>query len=182
MLAALLTDRLYAWRDPPLLLGRALFPALGARPYLWGWVVLLPAPALFGAALGLCGLTLGRWGRLLVAGAALAIWLAPLIGDGWPAALDLAGLAGQRRPDVAQEELARLANREIQARADRASGSIPSAELLPRAMREDLAGRAALAIPPPLPPAFCGSKSLFLGLTAALLALACGLVGHRRRG
>lgn len=181
LLAALLADRFYGWRDPPLLLGRALFPALGARAYFCGWAVLMPVPALFGAALGMCGLALGRGGRLLVACAALAIWLAPLVSDGWPAALDLAGLASQRWPDAAQEDIARQANQEIQARAARSAGSSPSADLLPQATREHLAGRAAMTVPPPLPPGFVWSRGLYLGVTAALLALTCGVVGHRRR-
>ncbi len=178
LLAALLTDRFDDWPDPPFFLGESYFPALGGRPYLIGWALLVVVPVLFGAALTLAVGTLIPGGRVASSLSVLALWLLlPLFVSNWPAALDVTGLGAQSR----------LGAHYINpAAADLASEETRRVGYDPRRLPEEIKMRIVQIVredvPPRLPAVFLWNRALFLSLTVALVGILIAGVAGRRQG
>ena len=98
LVAAVFTDALDTWRNPPAILGHSWYPALGPQPYMWAWLLLVTIPLIFGAALMLAGITVARGQRALAYAVTLLLWLGPAFLGGpqplgtWPDLLDVVGL------------------------------------------------------------------------------------------
>lgn len=81
MLASILADQFYNISDSVPVFGAALFPPLGALPYLvfWCWFTIIPT--IFGAALALALTTFTRGQRIVAYMLALLLWISSFIGS-----------------------------------------------------------------------------------------------------
>lgn len=174
--AAVLTDQMYAWRDPPMLLGRGLFPPLGPAAYVAAWAWLVVTPVLFGTALTMAGITLGRGQRVGTYAIVLLLWVGPVFLSGtmataWPNLLDVTTLQLDYTLGV---------------------GAILSRALLYDLLTQGSHIDAALAqhivqlvqrgLPPHFPVIFYWNRLLFLVLPIGLVAITAVATMRRRRG
>lgn len=181
---ALLVDRFGNFRRPsgPLgFLGDPAYPPLGPVPYLlgWGWLVL--PPLLFGAALTLAAVTLGRGQRVLAATLVLVLWLLPAFSAAWPTLADLPLLnQPYGQVDAAVELLAERHRQQPPPRPEPGRPFDPYASLS-EDVKAQVVGAVRAGMPPPFPPIFYANRALFLGLAAALIGLTTAVVGRHRR-
>lgn len=184
LLAAVITDRVYEWRDPPFMLGYSSFPPLGAWPYLVGWGLLIVTPLAFGAALALACLTLVRGGRTVAAFVVIAIFLLPAFAGDWPPLLDLVGLGGRTQRSIAVSAApGRLAADQLQnIPYDPRNPGYFSYNRLPADVKAEVVRLVRADLPPRLPAVFWWNRALFLGLAGALVGLTASGVGRGRRG
>lgn len=178
LVGALLMDRFDPWLDPPplLQLGHAHFPPLGFRADADIWALLTVTPVVFGAAWMLMGTTLRRGGRIAASTGALALWLLPAFGAGWPRLLDVSGGRFYGLFDSASGPASKLATATMQN-----TSHAPWVTWSPRAAARVIAAVQA-ALPPALPPVFVWNRALFLCAAVLLVVLTTRSVGRRRRG
>jgi hypothetical protein len=187
--AAVMADRFANWQDAPYF-GSILFPPLGIRPYLAGWVWLMIVPLVACSALMLAGTTVAHGQRILAYAAVAALLYLPTVA---PTRLDLVDLQSLRLAQAYG-----IANLSLAALYQAATGRVPPAHAAdsfnilnhnavsldgsPPIAATRLMPLIACRLPPAFPPVFYWNRVVFLAL-AVLFVMGTGrAVGRHRHG
>lgn len=185
LLSALVVDHFPTTSHGFLLFSPALYPPLGAQPYLIGWAWFVLPAIIFGATFMLACMTLTRGQRAIASLISLLIWVLPLfLTQSIPQLLDITAavffpgfsLAPARHvSDITPLGQFLMQHPILESGSQ---NNPPPANLVQPVMHLSLAG-----IPPsPVPSLFLWNRLFFLGLSLLLLALTMyGTHALRRR-
>jgi hypothetical protein len=164
LLTALLMDRFYNVPHPFLIFAPALYPPLGAQPYLISWTWLTLPSIIFGATFMLACITLTRGQRVIASLATLLIWVLLLFISAYiPDLLDVTATVFYPRYAPATDPLTLF----MKQHPSWSPIGLPQANLVQQIMHFSLA-----EIPPSyLPGSFLWNRLFFLGLSLVLLVL-----------